>query len=824
MKQILLFILCTLTISIFAQKDGQKQNSPNIGRVYGKIKDAVSKEVLAYASVTIVSKMPDGSEKLINGTLTEENGDFNITALPFGVFLIKIDYMAYADFTKEIRITGPNLIEQDLGDILLKVDEQQLSTVEVQAEKATLNMNLEKKVFNVDKNFTSTGGTAEDVMKNIPAVSVDTDGNAKLRDRSATIYVDGKPTMLTLNQIPSDQVESIEVISNPSAKYEAAAMGGILNIVLKQNRKAGYNGMIGLGAGTQGRYNANINANVNKGKWNFGTFYTLNNSQSPTQQYVKTIGLDSLGKELSYFNQNSSNTFKHLSHSARVNVDYAADNRNTITLAASFFKGNFDMPVSQDFEYLSQNNVRTASGNRTTLTENDFTRKGIEAVWKKTFATKNKSLTTFFNYGWGDKYGKGNWTTNNYDKEGNLLDNNPELVKTNDFNANDQITFQVDYVNPLSESTKIEMGVRSFWSDKDQYYFFNTYDYTSKSYITTTSLSQDARIIETINAAYFMFSSKTKFDLNYQAGLRFEQSGLSGLSRLEGQGDFGYDYPRGNAKDILRSLFPSLHIAKNLNDATELGFNFSRKIQRPNFRQLMPGVRSNDKQNIEIGNPSLQPEFINLAELSFRKIFGQNNFMSTLYYSNETNTIKPFTSISPSDSSVLVTQYINGDNELMLGLDNTLKLLFGKNTDIMISVNIFKFDVTVNNVKNTGWANNSKLNVNYKFPLGFSLQANAGYEGNRPMPQGNRKGIGYADLAIKKTLSKNGSNLVFSISDLFNSRKDITTVTLPSYIQESLRRRESRYFKLTFQLPFGKLDAMAKKPSKKSEGQDMQEF
>ncbi|MBK9734595.1 MAG: TonB-dependent receptor family protein [Saprospiraceae bacterium] len=256
-----------------------------------------------------------------------------------------------------------------------------------------------------------------------------------------------------------------------------------------------------------------------------------------------------------------------------------------------------------------------------------------------------------------------------------------------------------------------------------------------------------------------------------------------------------------------------------------MGLNFSRKIQRPNFRQLMPGIQANDKQNITIGNPNLQPEFINLAELNYNKIFGTHNWLFTIYFSNETNTLKPLVQPSTVDSTILVTTFVNGKNEITYGSDNTLRLAFGKKLDIMMNANIFKFNVVVDTFSNTGWAANGKASINYRLPSGISLQLNGAYEGNRPIPQGNRKGIAFMDFAIKKSFFNNTANVTFSINDIFNSRKDITIYTQPTYIQESMRRRETRYFKVTLQIPFGKADAsFFKKSNRKSEGQDQPDF
>ena len=829
MKNLLSFALLLLSFSLFAQQP-QGGNNPQmkIGRLYGKIVDATDKQPVAYASVIVLRSMPNGVDSLIGGALTIENGDFNITGLPMGMFKLKVSFLGNKDLIKQVKISPPNNVEQDLGDLSMATDAKVLSAVEVTAEKASTTMSLEKRVFNVDKNITATGGTAEDVLKNVPSVTVDMDGNAKLRDRGTTIYVDGKPTLMSLTQIPADQIESVEVISNPSAKYEASTTGGILNIVLKKNRKPGYNGVVALGAGTGGRYNGMLNLNANEGKWSVGGFYNINATDAPSTGYVYRTNRLADGTIANYFNQNTTVNFQNVFQIGRLNLDYAINNRNSLSISGTKVGGKFNIMTNQSYEYLDPAKQITSYGTRITTPENNFNNNSIEGQWKKTFAKKDKSLTTLANYSWGNFSNLASWTTTGFDNTGNALTDYPELVSINGANKNQQAVFQMDYVNPVNDSTKIEMGVRSFWSSADQGYFYAPYNYDKKAYIQDNQFSQDNRITQNINAAYVTYSGRLKNQISYQAGVRFEQSNLTGITHLDGTTNFGYDYPKGTSKDfkdLFRSFFPSLYISKKLDPTTEIGVNFSRKIQRPNFRQLMPGIQAADKQNIQIGNPNLQPEFVNLAELNYNKIFGSNNWLASLYLSNETNTLKPLIRPSATDPSVLVTTFVNGTNELMYGLDNTLKFAFGKNFDVMLNANVFNFKVVVDTFTNTGWAGNGKVNLTYRLPSDFSIQVNGAYEGNRPIPQGTRQGIAYMDFAVKKSFFHNAANLTFSINDVFNTRKDIIIYTQPTYIQESMRRRDTRFFKVALQIPFGKMDAsMFKKKNNKQQAADVPDF
>ncbi|HOY03930.1 MAG TPA: TonB-dependent receptor [Saprospiraceae bacterium] len=827
MKNILLFLLLTASFSLFAQKSqgGSNATMLPLGRLYGKVIDAISKEPIAYASVTVLRTLSNGQDSLIGGALTLGNGDFNVTGVSLGLCKVNVSYMGNKDVVKSVKISAPGNVEQDLGNLAMTADMQVLGTVDVQAEKSSTTISLEKRVFNVEKNITATGGTAEDVLKNVPSVTVDMDGNAKLRDKEATVYVDGKPTLMTLNQIPSDQIESVEVISNPSAKYEAATMGGILNIVLKKNRKPGYSGLVGLGVGTQDRYNGMLQLNANEGKWNISGFYNINSSGVQTDAYVNRTNLNTEGTVQNYFNQNSLVTFKNTFQTGRVNVDYAINNRNTLSVSGTLSGGQFDVPVVQDYASLSTDRLVTSYGVRQTLSENDFSRNSVETQWKKTYATKNKSLIAFVNYAWSNSGNTGSWNTTDFDASGQPLPEYPELVEIAGKSNNQQAVFQLDFVNPVNDSTKVEMGIRSFFSGRDQDYFFNRYDYTANAFLQVKEFSQDTRITESINAAYVTYSGRLKKQIDYQVGLRFEQSGMTGLSRLEGTSDFGYSYPHGTGKDLLRSFFPSVYLSKKVNALTEIGLNFSRKIQRPNPRQLMPGIQANDKQNIQIGNPNLQPEFINLAELNYNKIFGAHNWLATLYLSNETNSLKPLIRVSEADPSVLVTSFVNGTNELTYGLENTLKLAFGKNLDIMLNANVFKFKVNVDTFSNDGWAANGKASINYRLPAAFSIQLNGAYEGNRPIPQGNRQGIAYMDIGVKKSFFRNAINVTFSVNDVFNSRRDITVFTQPTYIQEAMRRRDARFFKLSVQATFGRSEAFtSKKSNKRPDGEEVPDF
>ena len=792
------------------------------GRVYGKIIDETTKKPVEFASV--VALRPLGRrDSIVGGMLTLENGEFNIDNLPIGGIKIKVSMIGYKDFIKQINLFPPDL-ELDLGDIKMAVDAKVLQEVEVTGTKSTMQLGLDKKIFNVDKNITSTGGTAEDVLKSVPSVTVDADGSAKLRNNSTTIYVDGRPTLMSINQIPADQIESVEVISNPSAKFEASTSGGIINLVLKKNRKPGYNGFLSAGVGTGNRYNGMANLNVKEGRSNVTAFYNFNKSGNPTNSYVNKTILYSPA-DYKYYNQTTDTRFNSLFQIGRLAWDYNITNRNMLTLGGTYINGQFNINSTSNDEYLSASKSLIEKGVREQLPHNEFKNYVLQATWKKTYPKKGKELVTDLTYGFGNSANDATWKTSATLADGSKKANFPQTVDIEGGNQGQQLTFQMDYTNPINDSTKLEMGVRSYWNNRAQEYLYYLSD-QKLSHVLVNSFSQNTVVDDMINAAYITYGSKWK-GIGYQVGMRYEQSNLKGDSKLDNVADFGYDYPK-SADDLLNALFPSVYLSKKLSKSEEIQANFSRKINRPNFMQLMPVIMGADRENIRIGNPALTPEFINLVEVNYSKMWKSNNWLASLYLRADENPITTIIVPADSFSTVQKTTFINGKSSTRYGLDNTLKLLLTKDLELTTNFNLFNIKIQTATASNDGWAYTGKFNLTYKLPKklkDFSLQLQGSYESDQIIPQGTRKGIAFADLALKYTFMRI-ANVTLQVSDITNSRRELLYLTdLTTFNQESMRRRELRYVKLSLQMPFGKMDSSifrkAKDARKNGNQQDM---
>jgi outer membrane receptor protein involved in Fe transport len=817
MKIYLMLIISFLFLnSIVAQESSVTKKTVQAPvTLSGKLIDSINNEPVPFASVEIWRRVSN-HDSIIGSTYTSETGTFIFKNLPLGEIIIKVVSMDYQKLEKNFSITTTVL---DIGTLKLPPIEKVLEEVKVAGEKSPIEMSIEKRVFNVSKNITSVGGTAENLIRNVPSLTIDTDGTAKFRNATTTIYINGKPTQLSLAQIPANQIESVEIISNPSAKYDASASSGIVNLVLKKNTQPGYNGVASVGIGNNSRYDAMLNIDFNKGKWNFTGLYNFNATQNPLTNYAYRTSFNPDGTVKSYYRQNTSIALDNFFQNGRVAIDYNLNDHNTFTLAGTIIDGRYNSKTYQFYTNKDVNQNLLDFGYRTTVPHNDYTTIGAEFDWKHFFTKKGKTLnlTSGFN-----QYAVSNaaeWYTTANNADGTSQANYPESDKISGKTLGDQIIAQLDYTNPINDSTKIEMGIRSFTYIRNQQYYFNKLDST-ENYQLLPTYSQDAHITETVNAIYMLYTTKLRKNYSIQTGLRLEQSAMEGISHLGPQNQFGYSFPSANGGNLIKAFFPSFALSKKLNHNSEIGFNLSRKIGRPSWRQIFVGIQSNDRQNILIGNPALQPEFVNTAELNYHKSWEKSSWLSSFYFIYEDNTIKPYVQPSATDPSVFVTTYTNVKADIRTGFDNTFTKTFLKRLTVMANYNLFNVVLQTDTSSRDLWTYNAKLNVTYKIGKNYSVQLSMSNESRFPQLQGYRGAIRSADFAFRRTFWNKKASIVFTINDIFNSRKQIQIYDQPGAYQKSMSRREVRFFKLTIQIPIGNSNnSTAKKKLKKTEEQ-----
>lgn len=813
----LLLLACGLISQV-----SQAQTAGNT--IEGVVVDGSTRQPMPFVTVAVYRES-NQKDSLLSGSQTTEQGRFTLTKLPAGVLKMRLSFVGYQSTERSITLPGQ---AGNLGTLSLSPETWLLKEVTVQGEKAAIEITPEKRVFNVSKNLTTVGGTAESLLRNVPSLTIDESGAASLRNMPTTIYVNGKPTQLTLAQIPANQIESVEVISNPSVRYEASATGGIVNLVLKQNRLPGYNGLASVGLGNNSRYDATVNLDWQTGKWNLTALYSLNSTRNPLNGYVNRLSRTTNGTSTAFFDQHTDISLNNLFQSGRLAADYRLNTRNVFSVAATVVGGAFNTVSNQQYSYHDAAQNLLSYGSRSTVPHNDYTNLGLELDWKHQFVRKGQELRLMTSFTRNQVSNAGDWLTTAFDvvpgaSTGQAQAGYPLRNRIDGQIIGSQRLFQIDYVHPLSETAKWELGLRSFTYVRDQQYFFNERSPDLTTYSLLPAYSQNARISETVNGAYALYSQKLAHQLSFEAGLRLEQSSLHGASRFDGS-TFGYDYPSRTGQNLFQSLFPSLSVSQKLDQTSEWSLSLSRKVGRPNFRHMFVGIQSNDRQNITIGNPQVRPEFVNTAELSYSKTWDRKSgsslqWLATGYYIYEDHTIKPIVHPLATDSSILVTTFQNVKADIRYGMDHTLTYTKGPLT-LLANLNAYEVILQSVDVTNRMLGYNAKLNLTYRFGAGISAQLSGQRRSRSPSLQGYQQAMNGVDFALRKGFWENRASVTFTVNDVFNSRQSINVYDQPTAFQTSMNRREVRFYKLTLQIPLGKANG-GKLKEKKVERPDI---
>lgn len=804
------------------------QNKNTLITVKGLVTDSTMHKIIPAATVEISGKA--AGKNFSKKTIGDLYGNFIVENIPFATNLfVTISCVGYATATKEINLTKPvnnSALVKNIGTIALNVQSNTLNNVVVTAKAApAMQFGIDRKIFNVEKNITSQGGTAVDVMKNIPSLTVDVNGNVQMRNSTPEILIDGRPTILTLDQIPSDDIERVELITNPSAKYDASSAGGIINIVLKKNKRVGLNGIASVGAGSPDVLNGNINLNLREKKFNLFASGNYNKSGGTTHEETFRANKDD-GVITDYFTQTSDNDRSRKFNSVRFGADYFLDDKNTISFTQSFNKGDFGNTEIQNQQYLDQFDSLLYTGYRVTHGTGYFKRSSSRLSFERQLDdAPDDKLTADITYNTGGN-GDNDIIVNDFFYPNGSIYSPETRVKDNGVGNNHQFTGQLDYSKKLNENKKIEFGLRTFYNSNTTN--FGTFSIDELNNETKLPLSNNYKYTEKVNAGYFTYANKWK-SFTYQLGLRVELSNFNG-TLIDSNFHFGYKYPDG-FKNLGYALFPSFFLTKSLTENTDIQFNYSKRIHRPDFWQVNPFVDINDPLNIEEGNPALHPEYTNSFEFNFFNRFPNNggSFLGVIYFKNNVGDITDYSdTISPAlyqklnnaaiSPDAIVNSYINAGYTNRIGTEFTLEKKIADQLDLTYNIDLqyrtTKASVNDIDLSNSGFNYDTKLIGNYKIVtnksklfnnLGFQLVAD--YESPRVIPQGKNKQQFVADFAMRKEfLKKKNAALSFSVNDILNSRKFGTIYDTEDFYQDSYERWSVRTFRVTFSYRFGDTD------------------
>jgi outer membrane receptor protein involved in Fe transport len=853
----------------------------NIGHFYGKVVDAKTDKGMDGVSIQLIqSKFDTVTRKrrdtVISGMITGRKGDFSLENLPiFGNYRLKITAIGYGTYEQKVAFEmkmpakGGDMqqalagVDKDLGNIKLSADAKTLEQVTITASKPLIQLGVDRKIYNVEKDISAQGGTGVDVMKNVPSVQVDIDGNVTLRNSPPTIFVDGRPTTLTLDQIPADAIQSVEIITNPGAKYDASGgTSGILNIVLKKNRKAGYNGNLRAGIDQRGKYNIGGDINVKQGKINVfaNVNYGQRKSISPgtTDRYTFPYRF-SPGDSLHQYDYNVNNGYFAF---GRFGFDYLMDNRNTISFAGNVVHGVFKPYTNSDLyvDTLDPSGTKYSYTQRLSSTDAQFNNHGGMISYKHTFPKAGEEWTADANYSKGTNSNNNVINSNIYGVKGgpltSIYDQGQRGSGTNEF-----ITAQTDFVKPLAEKSKFEAGARIAIRNVSSLSDLGIIT-PDDSFHIIPLLSSHYNYRDRVYAGYLTYGNAIR-NFSYQLGLRAESSDYRGAQDYttkhtdgtlnDTTGNFSNNFPI--------SLFPSIFITQKLGGDQDIQLNYTRRIDRPNFFQLFPFTDYSDSLNLSRGNPDLKPQFTNSLELSYQKTYaGNSTFLASVYYKYTTDLITRLQvqGTNPlNDSIVYINTYINAKSSFVGGLE-----LIGRNSitkwwDLTSNINGFTSKINLTDTGKTNLATVGqiyswfgKINNSFKLPKNFTLQLSGDYTSKTVLPpggsasnggggggggrgfgqtvsgnaQGYSKPSGGVDAALKYEFLKNkAASLTLSVSDIFRSRvNDVYTSSL-SFNQEVTRRRDPQFFRLQFNYRFGKFDvALFKRKNLKGEMESIQ--
>jgi len=870
-KLLLLAALFLFKTIVFAQPpamggNGKMQAPPSIGHIYGKITDSTGKGISDVSVLLLQNRFDTASKKrkdvLLKGVTTKTNGEFSFEDLPvFGAFKLKISATGYKAIEQAISfqmqappgnaqpsgntasqggMSSSGSFDKDLGNIKLIEEVKQLQSVTVVASKPTLKMDIDKKVYNVEKDIVNAGGTALDVMKNVPSVNVDIDGNVTLRNSTPQIYIEGRPTTLSLDQIPADAIESVEVITNPSAKYDASGGGsGILNIILKKNRKTGYNGNVRAGVDKYGAVNGGGDFNVRQGKINVSASAFVNQNKGRTDG---TTDRTNFGDTVTTIHQQNEDKNKGAFVFGRLGLDYFMTNRTSFSLAGIRVHGEMkpEQFLTSTTDSLFNTGTKSSYSERTTNTDREFNAYGVQFGMKHLFPKEGETLTADLNYFSGKNDNNSLYVTNYFSNgAGSTIDAVGQQRTIGDGN-NKFLTVQTDYVNPISAKTKFEAGLRvqnqQLVNINNNYY----YNDSANAFIYSDAASTNYKNSNNIYAGYVSVTSSIK-NFGYQLGLRAESSNYSG-DLISTKEHFSNSYPI--------SLFPSVFLSQKFGDKQELQLSYTRRINRPNFFQLIPFTDYSDSLNITRGNPNLVPEFTNSLELSYLKTLqGNNTILGSIYYKYTTNLITRYldTAVNAlTGKQDIINTYVNANSSYTIGAELTVVYTLTKWWDFTANVNLYNSKINTDNITGNSqdalWSWFGKLNNNFKLPSKFKLQLTGTYQSKTNLPvntnnnnmggppgmQSQSASQGYihpfysVDAAVSKNFLKNDAATVsLSISDIFRSRKSDQHSESAFFVQDYNRLRDPQMVRLNFTYRFGKMDvSLFKRKNMNTSGMD----
>lgn len=781
-----------------------------------------SNRPLEYATITVL-KPTDSS--MVAGGITNEKGVVNISDVPYGTYIVKIGFIGYKSIYINDVTVSREKSTNNIGKQKINTNTRQLKEVKVTAEKEMIQTNLDKRVFNVDKNIVTEGATGTDILENVPSVSVDLDGNVSLRgSTSVTILVDGRPTNLTMDEIPADMIESIEVVTNPSARYEPDGISGIINVVLKKKKTRGFNVSANISGGISddnkhvyfNKYNAGLNLNFRMNKVNiFASYNYFHWGMHNTSDMIRTNVFD---HDTTLLQQHSVGTGGGGPHNVRAGLDYYINDYNSISFEFGYNRR----------AHSHQNEITSLTTNTLNDTTSCYSQQslspgtpsnGFNGSFNYTHTSptvKGRELTVDMFFSSHDRYDEGNTDKHYYFPmehayyEGNLTD--AGMLMANG---------QVDFVTPIGNGSRLETGYKiRFKHDVNDYTY---YIGASKEKRSIDSARNESSIYtDVVNAAYLIYSNSILTKFKYQVGVRFELA--NNISQLE-KATISSDSSKYTATYF--NVFPTVHLRYDFNDIHSLQLGYSMRVGRPRGMQLNPFLNDMDKLNLRQGNRELKPEFTHSVDLGYLFCYKKSTVSANVFYRYRYDIISQYTTLI--NDSTTYTSFQNLHSSHSYGVEISYQQGLWKFWNMNINASLFQtivndsiYDASLRN--DLSWR--IRWNNTFVLPLDFSIQLSANYRSktitlNSMGFESGGAGQGImnprwnVDLGIKKSFLNKTLSLSLQVRDIFNSQqthvKSYGTSNRAYYESVMDQRRDSRSVSLTLTYSFSNYKMKQKK-------------
>ncbi len=766
MRRTITLILCLLFgLSVYAQKGSSAPPLTAIkGQIKGQVKENASKAAMEYANVSVYS-LPDST--LVSGTITNAEGIFEIKDLPAGKYYLVADFIGFDKRVVNNLEISEGKRKIDLGTILLEQSSVAVEEVAVTAEKDLVQYKVDKKVVNVDKKLSAKGGTVVDALENTPSIQVDAEGNVSLRgSTNFTVLIDGKPTALSSNdalkQIPASAVENVEIITNPSVKYDPDGTSGIINIIMKKDYKTGMNGMVNAAIGSNFQHNGDFNINYRTDKVNYfiGGSYADRRRYPRTEIYNETeIGVDTTR----FINQNADRTQNHLNYSLKGGLDIYLTPKTTLILSGEYGYFGFDMDMpSETYERynlasipdtfrLEETGLKIGGNyvNANMTLEQKFDEKGqhkleTSIIYSNWDGEVRSDVNTLFT--------DNQWQNGVFSKRSRTIQNDYQ----NDYR------FKLDYTRPINEKTNLEAGYQSRFMVEDSKFRSEDFMVATQEWVDDDFYSTGFDFHRYIHSAYASIGSEIA-GISVKVGLRGEYTDRE-MKISE------------NEKYTLNrfDLFPSLHLSKKLKGDREIQASYSRRVNRPQEWNLNPYPIISTDYVSQSGNAELLPEFIDSYELNMMQRM-KKGFVALEGYYRQTNNAFDRTLVLDNESDKVLIGIQNLNKNFAYGAELSTNLNLAKWFSVYASANVYSFNISGDNItegiKTQNLNSDFVLNSNFTFLKSTRLQVTGFYNAPTLTSQGERSEMYGVNLALNRSFFKRKLDVSLRARDVLNTMK-----------------------------------------------------